>query len=83
MITCDLHDGVGEYLAKAVMYLEEYVRCRDDQPEAARPLLEKAVGLLRKSLDELRGLIQGLHQPTSEAALKTAVQELIDEFEGK
>ena len=83
MIAQDLPDGVGEYLAKSIMYLEEYERCRDDQPEVARPLFQNGIGLLRKSIDELRGLIQGLHQATSDATLKTAVQELIKEFEVK
>jgi FixJ family two-component response regulator len=83
MITCDMHAGFGEYLSTAVMYLGEYERCRDDQPEVARPLFQNGIGLLRKSIDELRGLIQGLHQATSDATLKTAVQELIKEFEVK
>jgi FixJ family two-component response regulator len=83
MITCDLHAGFGEYLSTAVMYLGEYERCRDDQPEVALPLFQKAIGLLRKSLDALRGQIPGLHQATSEVTLKAAVQELIDEFENK
>jgi FixJ family two-component response regulator len=82
MIAQDL-PGVGEYLATSIMYLEEYERCRDDQPEVALPLFQSGIGLLRKGVNELRGLIQGLHQATSDATLKTAVQELIKEFEGK
>jgi FixJ family two-component response regulator len=55
MIARDLPDGVGEYLAKSIMYLEEYERCRDDQPEVALPLFQNGIGLLRKSIDEVRG----------------------------
>lgn len=83
MIAPELRDGAGENLTKSVMYFAEYERCRDDQPEAARPLFQKGIELLRKGLDELRVLIQGLHQANSDATLKSAVQELLDEFEGK
>jgi hypothetical protein len=79
MIYSGPYDGVGEYLAKSVMYLVEYERRRDDQPEMARPLFQKGIDLLRKGLDELRGVSQRLQRATSE----TAAQEPIEEFEGK
>lgn len=80
-IAHDLHDGVVQYLAGAVMHLEDYERQHGEQREEAAAEFQTAVGLIRRSIDELRSLIRGVHVATSQKNIVDALQELVAEFQ--
>ncbi len=81
LIAYDLHDGVAQYLASALMHLENYERCRAPQREDAANAFREGVELIKRSIHELRSLIRGLHQATIEANLVDAFQGLIEDYQ--
>jgi signal transduction histidine kinase len=59
----DLHDGPQQRLVRMTMDLEATSRRLDDDPAAARPLLEGALVQGREALAELRALSRGIAPP--------------------
>ena len=74
----DLHDGVAQYVAAAILHLESYL-----QSLSAPSLpdeLETAGVLLRKTLHECRRLINGLRPPVlDEEGVVAAIEHLIQD----
>ncbi|SDS36499.1 sensor domain-containing protein [Jiangella sp. DSM 45060] len=59
----DIHDGPQQRLVRLTMDLESAQRRFDDDPEAARPLLEGAVTQTKEALAELRAVSRGIAPP--------------------
>ncbi|TDE01829.1 sensor histidine kinase [Jiangella asiatica] len=59
----DIHDGPQQRLVRLTMDLESAQRRFDDDPEAARPLLEGAVTQTKEALEELRAVSRGIAPP--------------------
>lgn len=73
----DIHDGPQQRLVRTTMDLEAAQRRLDDEPEAARPLVEQALSQAQDALAELRALSRGVAPPILadrglEAALSAA-----------
>ncbi len=59
----DLHDGPQQRLVRMTMDLEATARRLDNDPAAARPLLDGALAQGREALAELRALSRGIAPP--------------------
>lgn len=74
----ELHDGVAQYLAGAVMHLESYLQLIAEAPLPAE--IEITRHLLQKALQESRRLINGLRPPVlDEHGVVAALEHLIQE----
>ena len=74
----ELHDGIAQYAAGAIMHLESYLQALGgDSPPGE---LEIAGHLLHKTLQESRRLINGLRPPVlDECGVVAAIEHLIQE----
>jgi PAS domain S-box-containing protein len=73
----NLHDGAQQRLVTLSVALRLALRRLDDDPAAARELLEGATDELAVALDELRELARGLHPAVlTERGLRAAVESL-------
>ncbi|MBB5790553.1 sensor histidine kinase [Jiangella mangrovi] len=59
----DIHDGPQQRLVRLTMDLESAQRRFDDDPQAARPLVEEAVLQTKEALAELRAVSRGIAPP--------------------
>ncbi|MGH8776365.1 MAG: sensor histidine kinase [Jiangellaceae bacterium] len=59
----DIHDGPQQRLVRLTMDLEAAQRRLDDDPDAARPLVEEALAQTQEALAELRALSRGIAPP--------------------
>ena len=74
----ELHDGIAQYAAGAIMHLESYVQSHHD--ESTRAELQIVDHLLHKTLEESRRLINGLRPPIlDESGVVAAIEHLIHE----
>lgn len=74
----ELHDGVTQYVAGAIMHLESHVQAHCDGRMPSE--LEIVASLLKKSLEESRRLINGLRPPVlDESGVVGAIEHLIHE----
>lgn len=81
MVAYEIHDGLVQYATGAVMQLEAYL---DAQAAPPPPQLIEALALMRKTVDEGRGLIGGLRPPAlAERGLVAAVKELVRQKAGQ
>ncbi|HET7580362.1 MAG TPA: sensor histidine kinase [Bacillales bacterium] len=81
-IAREIHDGVAQSLAGAVMKLETSQRLFSDHPEKAKGLMANSTDKLRKSLKEIRQSIYELRpNPTERAGLRKAIKTKIAEME--
>jgi FixJ family two-component response regulator len=80
-IAHEIDDGIAQYLTEAAMNLKQYERLREEKTANAGMALDKAVALLKRSIDEVRLLIRDL-QPaiTDEGGFVTALEDLIWEY---
>ncbi|GAA3980929.1 sensor histidine kinase [Thermobifida alba] len=75
----NLHDGAQQRLTALVMRLGMALARFDDDPEAARTLVERAHREAQETLEELRDLVRGIHPAAlTERGLAAAVEELAD-----
>jgi PAS domain S-box-containing protein len=76
LVSYEIHDGLAQYLAGALMHLEAY---RYARPEAsASPELDKGTRLLRAAAEESRRLIAGLRPPAlDELGIVEAIESLV------
>jgi signal transduction histidine kinase len=73
----DLHDGAQQRLVGLAISLRMARDRIDDDPEAARAMLEEAMGELKGTSEELRELARGIHPPVlSERGLVAALEAL-------
>jgi signal transduction histidine kinase len=74
----ELHDGIAQYAAGAIMHLEAYVHELGHQPTPTQ--LDVTSDLLHKTLDESRRIINGLRPPIlDEGGVVMAIEHLIQE----
>ena len=74
----ELHDGIAQYAAGAIMHLETYLHTLGHEPPPTQ--LDVTCDLLRKTLDESRRIINGLRPPIlDEAGVVMAIEHLIQE----
>jgi two-component system sensor histidine kinase DegS len=72
LIAYEIHDGVAQYLAGALMHLQTFEALRDRDRGAATEAYEKGLTLLRQGLHEARRLIGGVRDPIPDAQGITA-----------
>lgn len=76
----EIHDGMIQYLAGALMYFEAYRDHRTGLPEQAQREFQQGLDLLRQTIGEGRRLISGLRPPIiDEQGLVPSIQYLIGE----
>jgi PAS domain S-box-containing protein len=74
----DLHDGAQQQLVSVAINLNAARACIDEDPVAARELLDEAVGDLSRGMDELRELARGIHPAVLiEGGLEPALRGLV------
>jgi two-component system sensor histidine kinase DegS len=74
----ELHDGIAQYAAAAIMHLESYRRLLTHESQAAE--LELVDNLLRKTLEECRRMINELRPPIlDEYGPAAAIEHLVQE----
>ena len=77
LVSYEIHDGIAQYLAGALMHLQAYQHACP--PEAAREF-DEGLRLLQAAAEESRRLIGGLRPPAlDELGLVDAIQSLVDE----
>ncbi len=82
LIAYEIHDGLAQQLAAAIMQLQAYARMKDEQPENAAKAFEAGMALLRQGHVEVRRLIGGVRPPIlDESGIVAAIGHLVDEQE--
>lgn len=78
-IARDIHDGIAQTLAGAVMKLETAGKRFNKKPEETLKLLDESVGRLRESLSEVRESIYALRPyPTERVGLSKAIAAKVE-----
>jgi len=78
LIAYDIHDGLAQLLAAAIMQLESYQHRRDGQPAEAETAFDAGVQMVRKAHAEARRLTSGVRPPIlDESGLVAAVAHLV------
>jgi PAS domain S-box-containing protein len=81
LIAYEIHDGLAQQLAGAIMQFEIFAHLRDAQPKDAEKAYEAGMTMLRQSHSETRRLISGVRPPIlDEAGILTAIAHLVEEF---
>jgi signal transduction histidine kinase len=80
LIAYDLHDGAAQYLALALMLLQQCELPHNAENEAIRARFENAMRLLQRTMSELRGIISGTHAATSNLDVAGALEDVVSEF---
>lgn len=76
MVSYEIHDGVAQYVAGALMHLEAFAHANPGC--AAVPELHEAMRLVRLATDESRRLIGGLRPPAlDELGIAEAIETLV------
>lgn len=80
VITYELHDGLAQYLAAAIMQFDVSAQLRAKNPAEADSMQEAGLVLARRALAEARHIISGVRPPIlDESGLLAAVSHLICE----
>lgn len=80
LIAYEIHDGLAQYLASAIMQFDVYCHLMELNPKDAIQVYEGAMTLLRQSHFEARRLIAGVRPPVlDEAGIIEAIAHLINE----
>ncbi|HEX7066526.1 MAG TPA: GAF domain-containing sensor histidine kinase [Bacillales bacterium] len=83
-IAREIHDGVAQSVAGAVMELETAEKVFKADPDKAEYLMRKSTGKLRNSLKEIRQSIYALRPyPTEQSGLRKAIRDKIAEMRKK
>lgn len=78
LIAYDIHDGLAQELAGAIMQFQIYEQQKDMQPENAQKTFDGGMTLLRQSHRETRRLISGVRPPIlDESGVLAAIAHLI------
>ena len=79
-ISYEIHDGLAQYLAAAVMQFQAHDTLRENSPDKAKKAYETALELVRQSHSESRRLISEVRPPViDESGLETAISHLVCE----
>lgn len=82
LLAYEIHDGLSQDLAGALLHLESILAARPPDRTRERASFELALELLRSSVAESRRLLSGLRPPVlDEAGLVSAIRYLIAEHE--
>jgi signal transduction histidine kinase len=78
LVTCEIHDGLVQYAAGALMQLE--AARAEIESESAREKIDQVMSILRKTVAEGRRLINGIRTPVlDDWGVVAALENLIDE----
>jgi PAS domain S-box-containing protein len=78
MIAYDIHDGIVQYAAGALMFLEAYKGKREGSPDADE--IEPAVNALRNAIADGRRVMNGIRPPfLDDAGVVAAIEHLAGE----
>ena len=78
LIAYDIHDGLAQQLAGAIMQFQIYAHARETSPKDAAQALEAGLTMLRQSHAEARRLISGVRPPIlDESGVVAAVAHLV------
>jgi len=84
LVVYEIHDGLAQELAGAVMRFDSYARLKDEKPEQAAEAFAAGVSTLRRSLAEARRLISGLRPPAlDELGAIAAIAHLVREAQAE
>lgn len=82
LVAYDIHDGLAQHLAGALMQFDVYKVMKDKSPQQAEAVYETGVTMLRQSHAEARRLISGLRPPIlDEYGVVAAITHLIHDLE--
>ncbi len=80
LIAYEIHDGLAQQLAAALMHFETYLYQKDRLPELATKAFQAGVAMLRQGHFEARRLISGVRPPIlDEAGIVAAIAHLVNE----
>ncbi len=80
LIAYEIHDGLAQQLAGALMQIETYWHQKEARPHEAAKAYEAAVTMLRQAHFEARRLISGVRPPIlDESGIVAAVAHLVNE----
>ena len=80
LMSCEIHDGLAQQLAAALMQFQAYNFLRHTNPEEAATALDLGVQLVREGNAEARRLIGGLRPPQlDEGGVLAAIESLVEE----
>jgi PAS domain S-box-containing protein len=80
VIAYDIHDGLAQELAGAIMQFETYDRVKDTRPDDAVNAFHAGITLLKQGHFEARRLISGLRPPVlDESGVVEAIAHLVHE----
>ena len=80
LIAYEIHDGLAQYLAGALMQLDVYKHLKDTKSKDAAKAYEAGITMLRQSHSEARRLISGVRPPIlDEAGIVAAISHLVNE----
>lgn len=81
LIAYEIHDGLAQQLAGAIMQLQAFEHLKDQKPKEAAKALDAATTMLRQGHFETRRLIAGVRPPIlDEAGVAEAVAHLVHEL---
>ncbi len=84
IIAYEIHDGLAQLIAGALMQFQTFASARDRKPEKAEEAFQTAMQILRDSHREVRHLISGVRPPIlDEFGLLAAISNLVDGFSGR
>jgi two-component system, NarL family, sensor histidine kinase UhpB len=80
LISYEIHDGLAQYLAGAIMHFQAHDSCKDTRPEHAAKTFGVGMTMLQRAHAEARHLISGLRPPIlDESGIVAAVAHLVNE----
>jgi PAS domain S-box-containing protein len=80
LIAYDIHDGLAQQLAAAIMQFDAYDHLKDTKPKQAADAYHAAITMLRQGHFETRRLIAGVRPPIlDEAGVVEAISHLVHE----
>jgi PAS domain S-box-containing protein len=81
LIAYDIHDGLAQQLAAAVMQFQTYEHLKQHHPESAKTAYDAGVQMLRQAHFEARRLISGVRPPIlDESGIAAAIAHLVHEY---
>ena len=80
LIAYEVHDGLAQHLAGAIMQLENCGHLLQEHPDKAHAAFDAGMQMVRKAHAEARRLISGVRPPVlDESGIRTAIAYLIHE----